>query len=70
MKDVNDILREEKRKMEDMFKNMKDELKSNMQMNEVCYLNNFFVIYCYIIYLKYFMDFDWLIAINEFVISV
>ena len=36
MKDVNDILRDERKKMEDIFDNMKEELKSNMQMNEVC----------------------------------
>ena len=35
MKDVNDVLRDERKKMEDMFDNMKEELKSNMQMNEV-----------------------------------
>ena len=37
MKDVNDVLRDERKKMEDIFDNMKEELKSNMQMNEVCY---------------------------------
>ena len=36
MKGVNDILRDERKKMEDIFDNMKEELKSNMQMNEVC----------------------------------
>ena len=35
MKEVNDILREERRKMEDEFENMKEELKSNMAANEV-----------------------------------
>lgn len=35
MKDVNDDLQEERKKMNDMFDNMKEELKSNMQMNEV-----------------------------------
>ena len=35
MKDVNDVLRDERRKMDDMFDNMKEELKSNMEMIEV-----------------------------------
>ena len=35
IKDVKDVARDEKKKTEDIFNNMKDELKSNMQMNEV-----------------------------------
>ena len=35
MKEVNEILRQERKKMEDIFENMKEELKSNMQMSEV-----------------------------------